>query len=72
MAGRGGVDRRRGGDEPKSGHPPLVRKENCEGMKARLCGENRHWSGLKAVDDPSLHLPPMDFHLVNKSFAGFE
>ena len=29
-AGRGEVNRRRGGDEPKNGHSPFVRKEDRE------------------------------------------
>ena len=71
-AGRGGVDRRQGGNEPKSSLPPLVRKEYCEWWKARFWGENRHRSKLETVGDPSLHLPPMDLHLAVKAFGGCE
>ena len=71
-AGRGGVDRRRGGDEPKSGHSPLVREKDREWWEARFRSENRHGSGPETVGDPSLHLPPMDLHLVEETFGGCE
>ena len=71
-AGRGGVSGRRGADEPTSGHPPLVWKENCKWREVRFCAEHWHGSVPEAVGDPPLHLPPMDFHLVKKSFGGCE
>ena len=71
-AGQGGVDRRRGGDEPKSGHLPFVREKDREWRKARFRSENRHGSGPETVGDPSLHLPPMDLHFVKETFGGCE
>ena len=68
-AGRGGVDRRRGGDEPKSGHSPFVLEKDRERWKARFRSEDRHGSGPETVGDPSLHLPPMDLHFVEEPFG---
>ena len=66
------VDGRRGGDEPESSHPSFVREDYREWWKAQFCGENQHWSGLKAIGDPPLYLAPMDFHLVKKASGGGE
>ena len=71
-AGRGGVDRRRGGDEPKSGHSSFVREKDREWWKAEFRSENRHGGGPKTVGDPSLHLPPMDLHFAKEPFGGCE
>ena len=71
-AGRGGVGRRRGGDEPKSGHPPFVREEDHEWWKARFRSENWHGSRPETVGDPSRHLPPVNLHLVKEPLGGFE
>ena len=70
--GRGGVTERWGGDEHKSSHSHVMWKENSEWWEAPLGGKNRHGSGPEAVGDPSLHLPPMDFHLVEMSFGECE
>ena len=71
-AGRGGVDRRRGGDEPKSGYSPFVREKEDDWWKARFRSENRHGSGPETVGDPSLYLPPVDLHFVKETFGGCE
>ena len=63
-AGRGGVGRRPGGDEPKSGHSHFVREKDRDWWKARFRSETRHGSGAETVGDLSLHLPPMDLHFV--------
>ena len=68
-AGRGGVDRRRGGNESKSGHSSFVRDKDYEWWKAGFRSENRHGSGRKTVGDPSLHLPPRDLHFVKEPFG---
>ena len=71
-AGRGGVGRCRGGDEPKSGHSSFVREKDCEWWKAGFRSENRHGTGPKTVGDPSLHMPPMDLHFAKEPFGGCE
>ena len=68
-AGRGGVNRRRGRDEPKSSHSPFVREKGREWWKVPFCSKNRHGSGAETVSDPSLHLPPMNLHLVEDPFG---
>ena len=71
-AGRGRVDGRRRGDESKGGHSPFVREKDRERWEARFCSENRHGSGPETVGDPSLHLPPMNLHLVEEPLGGGE
>ena len=71
-AGRGGVDRHGGRDEPKGSHPPFVRDKDSEWWEALFRSENQHGSGSETIGDPPLHLPPMDFHLVEEPFSGCE
>ena len=71
-AGRGGHDRRWGGEEPKGGHSSFVREKDPQWSKAGFCSENRHGCGPKTVGDLSLRLPPMDLHFVKEPFGGCE
>ena len=49
-----------------------MREEYQKWSQARLCSEDRQWSRLETIGDPSLHLPPMELHLVEKAFDGDE
>ena len=66
------VDGGGGGEKPKSGHSPFVREEYREWWEARFCCKNWNRSGPKAIDDPSLYLPPMGLYFVKKAFGGSE
>ena len=67
--GRGGVECRGRGKQPKASHSPFVREGNRDWWQTGFCSEDWHRSGLETVGDPSLHLPPMDLHINKKAFG---
>ena len=71
-AGRCRVNGGRGADEAESRHSTFVRKKDMEGRKARLCRENGEGGSPEAAGNPPLDLPPMNIHLGEEPFGGYE
>ena len=47
-------------------------EKDREWWKTQFRRENQDVGGSETVGDPSLHLPPMDLHLVEEPFGGCE
>ena len=78
---RVGKDRQRRADaglmeggthKAKGSHPPFMGEEDVERRETRPRGQNWKGGSPEAVGHPSLDLPPMNIHLGEKPFGGYE